>query len=137
MERTYDLEEPIEISLDIIDSILKYLPIFEQEGFSFCKWEHDGEHLILKYAKEVSDFSKVLYDTGFIYYFSWSNWEHKAKEIYINQKLLDSADLLTIRRLLITHVRKENFCDGHFAEMLEQGHIQAILRQLKRIRVKM
>lgn len=134
MDIMYDLEEPKEISLEVIDVIIKYLPIFEKEGYSFFKWEHDGDHLRLVYAQEVCAFSKYLYDSGFIYYFSWGNWQHKAKKIYDNPDLLDSADLLTIRRLLITHVRKEKFCDGHFADMLNEGHIQAILRRLKNIR---
>lgn len=137
MDKMYDLEEPKEIDLDIIDRIISYLPIIEKEGNWFCKCEQDGENYRLIYSQEVCALSKYLYDSGFIYYFSWSDWQDKAKEIYDNPELLDSADLLTIRRLLITHVRKEKFCDGHFAAMLEQGHIQAILQRLKTIRDEM
>ena len=43
---------------------------------------------------------------------------------------LASADLLTLRKLLTTHIRADRFTEGH----LESGHITAILRQLKQIR---
>ena len=36
--------------------------------------------------------------------------------------------------LLTTHVRCDHFVEGHFAGMLESGHITAILRRLQAIR---
>jgi hypothetical protein len=50
---------------------------------------------------------------------------------------LERADLLTVRRLITTHVRKDRFIGGHMVHMLESGHITAILRQLKEIRQQM
>ena len=44
------------------------------------------------------------------------------------------ADLLTLRRLLTTHVRADRFTEGHLAAELENGHICAILEQLEELR---
>jgi hypothetical protein len=36
--------------------------------------------------------------------------------------------------LLTLHVRKERFCEGHIAAMVEAGYIQGILERLKEMR---
>jgi Family of unknown function (DUF6508) len=48
--------------------------------------------------------------------------------------LLAQADLLTLRKLLTAHVRQDRFIEGHLAQMLENGHISAILRRLRELR---
>jgi hypothetical protein len=40
----------------------------------------------------------------------------------------------TLCRLYTLHVRKDRFCEGHFAAMLANGHIAALTRRLKAIR---
>jgi hypothetical protein len=49
----------------------------------------------------------------------------------------DTPILLTIRRLFTLHVRKGQFCEGHFAAMIANGHFAAILDRLENIRVEM
>jgi len=49
-------------------------------------------------------------------------------------EMIESADTTAIRKLLTTHVRKDQFCEGHLAAMFENGHIVALLRRLKAIR---
>ncbi len=41
-----------------------------------------------------------------------------------------SADLLTCRKLLTTHVRAYRFSEGHLAEVIKSGHIAAVLRRV-------
>ena len=50
------------------------------------------------------------------------------------QEKIDSADVVTLKKLFTTHVRKDRFCEGHLATMFENGHIVALLRRLKEIR---
>jgi hypothetical protein len=50
---------------------------------------------------------------------------------------LETANLLTLRKLLTVHVRKDRFVEGHLARMLECGHITAILRRLREVRAGM
>lgn len=42
-----------------------------------------------------------------------------------------------MQKLLTTHVRKERFCSGHLAGMIENGHILALLKRLAAIRADM
>jgi hypothetical protein len=45
-------------------------------------------------------------------------------------EFLTGADASTIRKHLTLQARKDRFCEGHLAVMLESGHITALLRRL-------
>ena len=64
----------------------------------------------------------------------WVQWQDVAVEYVGLQEKIDSADVLTLKKLFTTHVRKDRFCEGHLATMFENGHIVALLRRLKEIR---
>ena len=64
----------------------------------------------------------------------WVQWQDVAVEYVGLQEKIDSADVLTLKKLFTTHVRKDRFCEGHLAAMFENGHIVALLRRLKEIR---
>ena len=120
--------------------MLKYLSIFEKEGYSFSTWEggktEDGitEFPFCNYSREVNEFQRVLYGESFIINFDWPQWQDKAEQFYSKPELLNTADMLTLQKLLTTHIRKDRFCEGHLACVLKDGHITAILRQLKQIK---
>ena len=64
----------------------------------------------------------------------WVQWQDVAVEYVDLQEKIDSADVVTLKKLFTTHVRKDRFCEGHLATMFENGHIVALLRRLKAIR---
>ena len=106
------------IPVESIDKVLKYLSIFEKKEYR---------------SKEVSEFVETLYEEGFIISFDWGGWQSQAEQFCSNPELLNTADMITLQKLLTTHVRKDRFCEGHLACVLKEGHITAILRQLKKI----
>ncbi len=137
-------ETPNPITVDSIDKILKFLPIFQQEGYKFSEWDspknfEDGVLCIpsCNYSKEVIEFEKTLYEEVFIIPFEWVKWQDEAERLMSDPNALRTADLETLKKLLTTHVRKERFCEGHLAAMLREHHITAILHRLKEIREEM
>jgi hypothetical protein len=78
-----------------------------------------------------------LYEEGFIIDFDWPKWQDQAEQYYSKPELLKTADIVTVQKLLTTHIRKERFCDVHLACMIKNRHISAILHRLKDIRCKM
>ncbi len=128
------------ISVESIDKVLKYLSIFDKKGYSFSTWESGktkngiSDFPFCNYSREVNEFQHVLYEEGFIIDFDWPNWQDKAEQFYSNPKLLKTADLDILQKLLTTHIRKDRLCEGHLDCVLKDGHITAILRQLKEIR---
>lgn len=83
------------------------------------------------------DFVQALYDQQVVFSFDWTSWQEEARRYVSDPEALETADALTLRKLLTTHVRKDRFVEGHFVGMLECGHITAILRRLKEIRERM
>jgi len=120
-----------------INKVLKFLPIFEQKGYRFSEWVYpspseDGTIFspFLEYRKEVNEFITILHEEEFTTPFDWGNWQDQAD---FEPHVLKKANLETLQKLLTIHIRKERFCDGHLATVLENGHIIAILRRLKEI----
>ena len=69
--------------------------------------------------------------------FDWPSWQDVANCYFTDSAALESADLLTLRKLLTTHVRMERFVDGHLATVFESGHLVAILERLKALRAEL
>lgn len=114
-----------------IDAILAYLPILETPGFKFGEViSRPGEFGYASMAREVDAFVQALYDNRWVEPFPWVEFQDEAEGYFEHPERLATVDLETIRKLLTLHVRKERFCDGHLLDMLEKGHIQAILRRL-------
>jgi hypothetical protein len=121
-----------------MDAVLRFLPIFEADGFTFGDWDSEGQGFP-EYAlsAEAGSFLQCLYDNDWIVPFDWGEWQDKAERFVSEPESLESAGLDDLCRLLTTHARKDRFCDGHLASMFECGHLTAILRQLKKIRGEM
>jgi len=114
-----------------IDSVLRYLPLFESPDFS------PGEVILepgylpwFNYNPIVFQFIKTLYEENVVFGFDWPGW--KDASIFANHpEAIQEATLLDLRKLLTLHVRQDRFCDGHLAAMFRDGDILAILRRLK------
>lgn len=114
-----------------VEAVLAFLPVFEEPQFlpEVIVAEEQGWTLE-QYTREVYEFERTLYRTGFIVRFDWARWEHEALRYYRDPSLIGTADCTVLRRLLTFHIRKNVICEGHLAGMLREGQIQAILRRL-------
>jgi hypothetical protein len=127
-----------EIGPQQIDTVLRFLPFFERPEYVFGEW-HSPEGQIPYYSmsREAKDFVQALYGQQVLFSFDWMSWQEEAERYISAPEALETADLLVLRKLLTTHVRKERFVEGHLASMLECGHITMILRRLRNIREQM
>jgi len=127
-----------EIGLQQIDAILKYLPVFEKPDYQFGRWvEPEGQFPYFSFSPEVDEFIGTLHEQNMIIPFDWRRWSAEVKRYQSDPAALETADLLTLRKLLTAHVRADRFTEGHLANVFESGHITAILRRLKQIRDEM
>ena len=118
-----------------IGAILRFLPVLESPGFAFGEVvAQPGTFGYARMAPEVDAFVQALCDNGWVEPFDWSGFQDEAIGYFEEPSRLETADLETIRKLLTLHVRKDRFCEGHFLEMLNAGHIQAVLRRLAALR---
>jgi len=121
--------------LKSMDKVLKFLPIFEKQGFSAGEVvANKGQFPYINYSPEVRDFISTLNESGLIRPFDWGSWQNEATRYFNDPAQLDSADIDTLSKLLTLHVRKERFCEGHLKHMLESGHIVEIFKRLRTIK---
>jgi O-acetyl-ADP-ribose deacetylase len=121
------------VTTEGIKKLLKFLPVFEQKDYKFVDCITTTFPPAVFYSIEVNQFISLLYDENFIFPFDWGKWQDEAKQLCLDPHALEKADFDTLQKLLTLHVRKERFCEGHLADVLENGHIAAILRRLKEI----
>jgi hypothetical protein len=119
-----------------IDAVLPFLDRFTADGFSVGTWNSPpGQIPYFDTSQSVTEFQHALNENGWVTpSFDWPEWQKIAQEYVENPANVGSADAETIQKLFTTHVRKERFCEGHLAAMLENGHIVALLRRLSKIR---
>jgi hypothetical protein len=110
-------------------AVLAFLPILEQPGFSAGYWEGEGFAAFYSYREEVMRFLETLYSARVVYDFDWPAWQPQADRYRSRPSALEHARLSTLRKLLALHARRDRFCEGHFASVLESGHIARILQR--------
>ena len=135
-----DGSEPIipKVGPKRIDAVLDFLPTFERPGYKYGQWVmREGYMPWYSYDGEVSRFIETIHKSKFVYVFNAVAWQDEAQRYIEHPRTIDTADLLTLRQLMTYHVRCDRFVGGHLGEMLESGHITAVLRRLKEIRAGM
>ncbi len=127
-----------EFRVQQLGAILRFLPIFEQPGYSFGEWHSpEGQFSFYSMSREAMGFVQALYNQQIVFSFDWMAWQEEAEQYASDPESLETADLLTLRELFTMHVRRDRFAEGHLADMLECGHITAILKRLETIRNQM
>ncbi len=126
------------ITPDGLDRILAFMPIFERPSASLYEVRPDLSMMDpYVYAPEFTQFIQGLYRENLVIDFNWVAWKDEAAKYLKNSSQINSADLETLQKLITTHVRADRFNSGHLAQMVESGHILAILRRLATIRGQM
>jgi len=136
MHKLQQTEGLLPITAKQIDALLPFLERFEAAGFSAGTWNApEGQFPWFDFNEVVTEFHQALYDNGWVTpAFDWTEWQESAKKFVDSPMKIAKADATTIQKLLTTHSRKDRFCEGHLAAMFENGHIVALLRQLRELR---
>jgi len=118
-----------------IEELVAFLPRLYTEGFTSIKrWSggtqgKDGLFTMPwpEYSKVVEDFFRVAASEW------WCDYDYHPEEagrMLENQDVVKTASLSQIKTMLTYCVRGERFCDGHWATMVEGGHIRWLLERL-------
>jgi len=115
-----------------ISNILLFLPLFKDTNNKLYQLNIDQSQLDpYEYSSDFERFIATLYEENFIVTFDWTAWQDEANSYIDNSKLINSASIVTLQKLLTTHVRKERFCSSHLAGLIRNGHFLVILERLK------
>jgi hypothetical protein len=116
-----------------IEAALAFIPILSEADFVFGEWRTpEGQFPHYFFSTEASGFIDAI--SKLIVVFDWPAWKEEAHAFMDNPAALAKADLLTLRKLITTHVRAERLNEGHLASQFKSGHLLAILQRLGEIR---
>jgi hypothetical protein len=98
------------ITIKNINAVLAFSALFESQNAKLYQVEIEASHLEpYRYSEDICRFIKTLYEEKFVISFDWLAWQDEAKRFIDNPKLLNSADISTLQKLLTTHVRQSVF----------------------------
>ena len=110
---------------ECIRRMLDFLPAFERGEFR----DTLGVYLRTgRYPQRVSDLIAAVGVTGFMLPFDWTRWDWQAQ-----MREIDTADLVTLRKLMTAFVRGDRFSGGAMAGLCEDGTVERVLRRLRAI----
>ena len=82
-----------------------------------------------------SRFVTTLITSGFALGFNWVEWKFgEGRKLIEDPAVLDTADLMAIRKLFTFLWRQDHFCDGVLRSAFDAGVPQRALRRLAAIR---
>ena len=125
-----------------IDVLVAFLPKLYAEGFEPVKQWHGGE----KRSDGVITMPYPEYDLVVIDFYRavaaerWLDYGYhpeEAAQMIQSEETIKTSDLAQIKTMLTYCVRGERFCDGHWEEMIVQGHIRRLLERLIVLRAQM
>ena len=121
-----------------IDELIAFLPRLYRDGFAPVKQWRGGEREDGVISLPWPEYDEIV--QSFFHVASrpaWSDTAYRPEEagaMLADEAAVKTADLAQIRTMLTYCARGERFSDGHWAAMIEDGHIRRLLQRLEEIR---
>lgn len=118
-----------------MDKLLSFLPKLCHPGFEpIEEWEMSGETLHFPYPIYQPIVNAFIDIAGKPV---WCDYDYIPMEAYgmlSDPDQVANANLMQVKTMLTYIVRGERFSDGHWAAMIEQGHLCRVLERLAKLR---
>lgn len=120
-----------------LEAIVRFLPAFEDDTFSFGVWNQGDEASgtftlpFFSPSEQAREFISAAYHADWVYPFSWTDWvsSSEAKRLRSDPAHLAQAGEKQLARLLTACIRSDRFNDGALAADYESGLLTNILRR--------
>lgn len=124
--------------LHAIDTLTAFLPKLYAEGFKPIRyWNTQNADGSLALPWPVYDDTVTAFYTAVGAVHWLPNQPVDWKSLAYTEAFIQQANLAQVQAMLTQCVRKERFCDGHWATMIENGSIRWLLERLITIRAEM
>src|SRR4051812_10876582 len=102
-----------------IQRMLSFLPAFERGDFLGASdfYMQSGRN-----PPQVDQLISAVYHSGFVFPFDWVGWNWRGA-----LKGIDTADVLTLRKLMTSFVRGDRFSGGAMPGLCADGSVQRVL----------
>lgn len=128
-----DMDNSHSPTLQDIETLTAYLPRLYAEGFSPVKQWNGGKQKDGTVTMPYPDYDPLVEEFYRAVSGGWLDAGYNPEQAYQmiqDEDLIKAASLSQIKTMLTYCVRGERFSDGHWAEMIAQGHIRRLLERL-------
>ena len=126
------------ITLEEIDALLRFLPLFDVPGRSFARWTQprttESGALVGPYPQYPDDVQAFYRLAGSGCWQDFAYSPKRSHEMLADPQRIRTATLLELRSMLTYCVRSERFGDGSWEHWLREGYIVALLKRLHVLR---
>ncbi len=115
------------------EELLQFLPALQNQEPLYWRVGAWGDMPSVVSTETARNLLSYLYDHMLLAGFDWMAWQNEAIG-YLDYRIrLETADLLTIQKLLTTHIRADRLSEGHYDSILENGFLRDVLEQVARL----
>ena len=112
------------VTKENIAALLEFAPaVTAPSAAAKVSWSND---------EQLLRFIGALNRTEFVYPFDYISWLKETNIDLTSVDVLNHADLETLQKIMVSHVRMERFSGGHMQQLLDSGYLAAFFSALKR-----
>lgn len=119
-----------------LDAVLRHLPMLRQQAAARAADADAAEGLYpAQFSSAVRKVVDAFFQHRFMFPFNYQPWMDEAKKLQENRELLATADLETLRKLVVVHWRQDywDYDHTHWESIAADGHLVALLDRLQEI----
>lgn len=117
-----------------IRGLLSFLPLLQNQETVFSRIGYWGDISSRVSTATARNLFQYLYQHGFVLEnFDWMQWSEQALAFEEDPARLAMADLPTLYKIITTHIRADQYNEGHYDSILENGFLAHVLARMKEI----
>jgi hypothetical protein len=119
---------------EAIKGLLAFLPLLRNTSPDFSRIGYWGDMSSRVSAATARNFFQYVYNNGFVLKdFDWEAWSDEAVSYMENRQKLKMADMGTLYKIITTHIRADQFTEGHYDAIIENGFLADVLERMKEL----
>jgi|GEM_PF-2316502 len=111
-------------------SLLQFLPALQNREPLYWRVGAWGDMPSVVSATTARDLRAYVEQHFLLTDFDWQAWQEEALAYQDYRIRLETADLLTIQKILTAHLRAGRVVEGHYDSVLENGFLRDVLERI-------
>jgi hypothetical protein len=123
-------------STEAVKGLVAFLPLLQNTSPDFSRIGYWGDMSSRVSTATARNFFQYVYNHGFVIKdFNWEAWTDEAVSYLENRQKLKTADMGTLYKIITTHIKADQFIEGHYDAIIENGFLADVLERIKEISV--
>lgn len=119
---------------EAIKGLLEFLPLLQNTSPEYSRIGYWGDMSSRISTSTARDLFQYLHNNGFVLKdFDWEAWSDEAVTYLENRQKLQTADISTLYQIITTHLRADQFVEGHYDAIIENGFLADVLARMEQL----